>query len=290
MTGLYLLSSLKGLKSGIQFFSNLSLWGSVVLLALVTCFGPKAGLGLPVLASLPSFLANLGPWSLGLADYRDPFWVRDWTMKYWSWWLAWAPFVGMFIALISKGRTVREFVGGVLLAPTLFSVLWFFVFGEAAIALARQAHGHPLLTGLGDTGNVLYWVVGSLPGGQWLNLLCLLLISLFFINSADSATYTLAALARGRLQEPPPALAQIAWGVLLAVLASLFLFSGGIGLLQQVTLVSVLPFSILLVMILGRLGLVLFRISLLKPEESKQLPESRFRPRLAAVRPRLSVE
>jgi glycine betaine transporter len=254
MTVLYLWSSLKGIQNGIKFFSNLSLAGSLIILLAVALFSPRADLLAPILKAMPGFIAQLPAMSVGNLPFADSNWPRDWTIKYWTWWIAWAPFVGIFIAMISRGRTIRQFVAAVLLVPTAFSVVWFYVFGTAGIAMAGQLGQHAGILALADTGAVLYRLMDTLPWPLLWKSFSLLLVTLFFVNSADSATYTLACLSQGDLDKAPPAKLQIGWGLLFALLTGLFLLSGGINLLQQMTIASVLPFSLILMLILVRMG------------------------------------
>ena len=259
MTVLFLFSSLKGIESGIKLFSNISLAGSLVILLAVAVFSPKADLLGPSVQAIPDFWAKLPAASLGTMNFALPDWPRDWTIKYWTWWIAWAPFVGMFVAMISKGRTIRQFVTAVLLVPTAFSVVWFYVFGTAGIALVSQAGVNANTLALADTGAVLYRLMDTLPWPLLWKGFCLLLVTLFFVNSADSATYTLACLSQGNLGKAPPALLQIGWGLLFAMLTGLFLLTGGISLLQQMTIASVLPFSFILLLVFFRLGQFLYK-------------------------------
>lgn len=266
---LYLLSAESGIRRGIRYLSNLSLWGSLLILGVLwlsaTFWRPALWQGWQGFATtLGSFAADFIPMSLGQGAFDDPGWVQGWTVKYWSWWIAWAPFVGLFIAHISRGRTLREMVLGVLLIPTAFSIVWFWVLGQTAIGyqLANGFAGEAL--NLAAVPHILFAVMDLAAGGRWLAWLCWGLIALYFINSADSAIYTLAELPRRRdeqcaISDEPdssnqqasksPVISRLFWAVLIAGLTLLVLALGEIELLQEITLLGALPFTVWLVVL-----------------------------------------
>ncbi len=239
---LYLLSSIQGLQKGIRVLSNLSMLLSLVLLLSVWLFHPQ----LLHWDSLPGYLASLPKMSLGLGAFQEDHWVRDWTVQYWSWWIAWAPFVGAFIALISRGRTFREMILAVLITPTLFSYVWFCVMGQAAIDLQIAT---------GFAGNefdftqvhlLFYNMLTAYSHSPLLSWISLLLVGIFISNSADSAIYTLSCLCRQDFENQPPAFLQIGWGVLFALLTLILLLFGGMPVLRKITTITVLPFTLIL--------------------------------------------
>ncbi|MDX2084147.1 MAG: BCCT family transporter [Candidatus Melainabacteria bacterium] len=251
----FLMSAINGLHRGIRLLSYWGMIGSVLLMCSVCVYGEKLNFSVPfvqsLLQSLPVFAGSLPSLSMGLASFTDPLWVQQWTVKYWSWWIAWTPFVGIFIALISKGRSIRELMLASLLAPSLFSFLWFFILGESAIALQIQ-QGNGLAVD-DNVQQVLFHLLASIPQVPLLSVLAMGLMALFFINSADSATYTLAYLSvpQATISTVPPGILQIAWGLLIALLTLLFLWMGGVPLMQEVTLLPVLPFAMWLVVVFG---------------------------------------
>ena len=135
VTVLFMISAQTGLQRGIKYLSNINIVLALSLLGFLFIIGPTKFVMSVYLSTLGNYLSELPRMSLQLAPFGDQQWIQDWTLFYWAWWIAWAPFVGTFIARISKGRTVREFVLGVLLVPTLFCALWFSVFGGTAISL-----------------------------------------------------------------------------------------------------------------------------------------------------------
>ena len=257
----YIISTLRGLNKGIKILSNISMALSFLLMASLLFCLPVPDLLNSFFYSIKDYLFSLPSLSLGNYSFSNSEFLREWTTKYWSWWIAWAPFVGIFVALISKGRTVRELVLAILVTPTLFSCTWFMIFGKAAIIVQESSGIVSSSLTLQDTNLILFNIVSSitnLPALVWLGVI---LSAVFFINSADSATYTLAAvsmkrkesnLAESFIKEPPNFL-QIGWGVLFSVLTALFLFTGGIKILQEVTLITVVPFSILLCFVFSKM-------------------------------------
>lgn len=251
MTGLYLTSALKGIRMGMKILSNCSFWLYLVLLGFVIGLAPHTPVMQPMWESIPALLAKLPDMSLGWGAFRDARWVGDWTVKYWSWWIAWAPFVGIFIAFISRGRTLRELALGVMVLPTAFSCLWFAIFGQTAITLQAQTGFAGSAVNLQQVNLVLFNLVKTLTDNPLLPALCLLIIAVDFINSADGATYTVASLSAQDMETHPPIHLRVGWGILFALLTALFLLAGGIQLLQEITLITAFPFTLLLVVVYG---------------------------------------
>ncbi len=255
VTVCYIYSSLRGLNKGIKILSNISMVLCFVLLIAIACVIPIKNLLTPLTIGFQSYITDFTSLSLGQLNYGDPNFLQEWTTKYWAWWFAWAPFVGIFITMISKGRTIREIVFSMLLAPSLFSILWFSIFGEAAIILQQSSAFLGSSVNFSNVNLVLYKIVQSLFSSPVLNFLCILLVSIFFINSADSATYTLAAISeKTKKMKTPPLSLQFSWGITFSILSAVFIFtSGDVGILQQISIATVLPFSILLVFIFLKL-------------------------------------
>ena len=210
-----------------------------------------------------------------MSPFSGSTWVADWTIFYWAWWIAWAPFVGVFIARVSRGRSVREFVVGVVLAPSLLGFLWFSVFGGSAvwaqlfgrIDLAEQlGHGYE---------TVLFALFGTLPGSLLLSGLALVLLVIFFVTSADSAVLVLASMST---EEPgdPPLRRKLAWGVAVALIAAVLLLAGGLSALQGMITIAALPFALLMVLVMVALYRVLdaeFTRERLKSLRARQMIE-----------------
>lgn len=251
ITAAYIISTLRGMDKGIKLVSNVSMALCIMMLGIVFYFMPKGNLFGDLLTSFPEYIAKFPEFGLGMANYTSENWLTDWTTKYWSWWIAFAPFVGIFVALVSKGRTVRELVFLILAIPTTFCCLWFTVFGGASIGLQMENNYVGNQLQLENTNAILFYLLNEISSSPlftsiltWLNIA---IIAMFFINSADSATYTLSYVSKKKPDKEPTAFMKISWGILFTILAVLFLYTGGLKILQQITLVSALPFTGLLI-------------------------------------------
>lgn len=244
-TVFYMTSTLRGLDRGIKVLSNASIALSIVLFAFMLWNAPKTQLGQYAIDTAYFYAKDFISMSLGSLSYSNPEFLREWTVKYWSWWIAWAPFVGIFIAITSFGRTIREIAFSVLLAPSIYSFIWFIVFGAAAIH-TQGIIGFPV--SLDNASLMLFNVVDFITKNPVISWLTVFIAAIFFINSADSATYTLASFTKEKnnLSEKPSKFLQIGWGLLFSVMTALFLFIGGIYILQEVTLIFAFPFTLLL--------------------------------------------
>lgn len=247
ITVLYMLSASTGLDRGIKTLSNLNLVVALALLLFTLFLGPTFFIFDTFTTTLGSYLQNLIQMSLRLTPFSPGTWIQGWTLFYWAWWIAWAPFVGMFIARVSKGRTIREFVIGVLLVPSLLSFIWFSVFGGTALEF-EIFRGHPIAEAVqADTTAALFSTLHHLPFGTILAGLATLLIITFFITSADSATFVLGMLSSdGDLN--PSAKVKLTWGILQSSIALVLLYSGGLSALQTASIVMALPFAVIMVL------------------------------------------
>ncbi|MFP7487857.1 BCCT family transporter [Priestia filamentosa] len=251
VTVLFMISAWSGISRGIKYLSNLNIILAVVLLLLTIVIGPTRYILDTFLSTTFSYIKHLPKDSFAInpanSEYKQ--WIKDWTIFYWAWFIAWSPFVGTFIARISKGRTIREFISGVLFIPTLFCILWFVVFGGGS--LYQELEG--INTGLTELANeeALFGMLSSLPFGTVTTILAVLLIGTFFITSADSATFVLGMqTTNGSLN--PPNTVKLSWGIIQAATASVLLASGGLGALQTASIISAFPFIfILLIMIVS---------------------------------------
>lgn len=243
----YMLSSTTGLRRGIPWLSNLNLGLCVVLLVYVFIAGPTVFILNAFVLSLGDYLVNFVHYSLRLTPYVGGSWVRDWTIFYWAWAIAWSPFVGAFVARVSRGRTIREFIVGVLVIPPSIACVWIAVFGGTAL-YEDLRHGAGIAEIVDqDVAQALFATYAQLPLTQVLSILSIVLVFTFLVTSADSATYVLASMTtRGRLN--PPFIAKVIWGGLIAVIAAVLLAAGGLTSLQTASLVAALPFTILLLL------------------------------------------
>jgi len=239
-------SVVAGLDAGIKRLSELNMVLAVALLVVVFALGPTVFL-------LSAFLQNVGAYASELVAltfrqfaYQPNEWLGGWTLFYWAWWMAWAPFVGMFIARISRGRTIREFVVGVLLAPSLFIFFWMTVFGDSAIhAVLVEAQDRVLVLAQNNMPLALFGLLERLPFGFFLSVLSLILIVTFFVTSSDSGSLVVDMLASGGV-ENPPVWQRIFWALTQGLIAAVLLLAGGLGALQTAALTSGLPLAVVL--------------------------------------------
>ncbi|WP_047238051.1 glycine betaine uptake BCCT transporter [Chromobacterium subtsugae] len=245
-TALFLLSSLTGLSRGIKWLSNLNICLAILLFLAVVVLGPTGFIFDTFTTTLGDYLGNLTSTSLRMSPFTQGTWMANWTLFYWAWWVTWAPFVGMFIARVSRGRTIREFIVGVLLVPALASFVWFSAFGGAALDLQLFGGADLVSAVKSDVSTALYVMFEQLPGGHALSLLAMALVIIFFVTSADSATFVLGMFTSGGNLNPSHRV-KLVWGVLLAAVALILLQSGGLKGLQAVLIVSALPFMLIMI-------------------------------------------
>jgi glycine betaine transporter len=246
VTVLYMISATTGLNRGIRYLSNLNLGLAAGLLIFVLFTGPTSFIIDAFTTTIGGYLGNLIPMSFRLTPFTGGGWIGAWTLFYWAWWIAWAPFVGTFIARVSKGRTIKEFVLGVLFVPTLLGTLWFSVFGGSAIFF-EMFEGRGIAAAVNaDVTSALFVTLDQLPLGFFLGILATILIITFFVTSADSATFVLGMLTtNGTLN--PSTTTKIIWGVLQSSIAAALLLSGGLNGLQTASIVAALPFAVIMV-------------------------------------------
>ncbi|RKD25982.1 glycine/betaine ABC transporter permease [Ammoniphilus oxalaticus] len=246
VTVLFLLSAATGVKRGIKYLSNANLGLAIVLFITFFILAPTVFLLNLFTTTFGEYIQNLlvmGTW-LSLFNRESAAWLQNWTIFYWAWWIAWAPFVGTFIARVSKGRTVREFVIAVLVAPTLVCSFWFAVFGGTGIYMEHNL-GIPVSAQSLETA--LFYVYEHMPFTIVLVIVTLFLVSTFFITSADSATFVLGMQTTNGGLEPPNSVKFI-WGIVLSASAAALLYSGGLPGFQTTIIVSAFPLSIVLFM------------------------------------------
>jgi choline/glycine/proline betaine transport protein len=248
-------SAVAGVSKGVKRLSEINLTLAILLLIFILVLGPTTFL-------LSAFSEGIGHYINRFADLTfNTFafetdglgWFTNWTVMYWAWWISWAPFVGLFIARISKGRTIREYVLAVLLVPSLFIFLWMTVFGNGAIYIDTHiAHG--ALSAFANNPDVLLFTfLEQFPLAKPLCVLTLVMIAVFFITSADSGILVMNSISSGNKPDTP-AWQNAFWGALLALIAIALLYAGGLSSLQTMTLISALPFG--LIMLLLCLGLM----------------------------------
>ncbi|MDE5415437.1 glycine betaine uptake BCCT transporter [Alkalihalobacterium chitinilyticum] len=250
ITILFIISANTGISRGIKYLSNTNMTIATLLLVAMLILGPTLFLLNMFTTSLGTYVQNVALMGLRISpfDSNEAAWTQGWTIFYWAWWISWTPFVGMFIARVSKGRTIREFTVAVLLVPSLVCALWFTIFGGTGIYLE-------LIQGLNVSGQgletALFYVYQQLPFGILLSILTVALITTFFVTSADSATFVLGMLTTGGKLNPSSRV-KVTWGIILVAATLVLMASGGLAGLQTAIIVSALPLTfIVLVMCYG---------------------------------------
>lgn len=245
---LAVLSAISGVGKGVKILSEANLVLASLLMIFVLLTAPTLHLLGALSDNLGTYLSQLVPLSFKTYTYEPNHtsWFTGWTVLYWAWWCSWSPFVGLFIARISRGRTIREFVFGVLAIPSLFCILWFTVFGNGAIWLDTHIAQGALSAHIANPEKLLFLFLNYLPMPTISSLMALLIIALFFITSADSGIYVLNNIASRDKSLASPKWQSVMWGVLMALVAISLLGAGGLGVLQAMTLISSLPFVCLM--------------------------------------------
>ncbi|PIC86213.1 glycine/betaine ABC transporter permease [Sporosarcina sp. P20a] len=248
VTVLFIGSAWSGLSRGIRYLSNINLILAVALLGLILILGPTLLILNMFTDSVGGYFTNLIDMSMGTAPLNgeNRGWLDGWTIFYWAWWISWSPFVSMFIARVSKGRTIREFMAGVLLVPSFFGFLWFSAFGTTAIEM--QNNGVADLASL-NIEVVAFEMFNSMPLSLVLSLFAILLVTSFFITSADSATYVLGMQSTYGSLTPPNSV-KVVWGIIVSTIALILLSAGGLLALQNTIIIAALPFSFVILLMM----------------------------------------
>ena len=249
LTLAFLLSAMSGVSKGIQWLSNTNMVVAAVLAIFVFVFGPTVAQLNMLPTAVGTYLQNFFEMAARTAESSDGQageFLSSWTIFYWAWWISWSPFVGTFLARISRGRTVREFCLGVMLVPAGLSTVWFAIFGATAIKMEQAGES---IVGDGSNEEQLFNLLHSLPGGYVMGVFALILLGTFFITSADSASTVMASMTQSGKTEAKPWLAAM-WGLATAFVGLTLLISGGsdaLNSLQSVTIVAATPFLFILI-------------------------------------------
>lgn len=255
ITGFATISAVMGLDGGVKRLSEINMVLAGVFLLFVLIAGPTVYILSGFTQNIGYYMANFLEMSLWTETFRDTNWQGTWTVFYWAWWISWSPFVGMFIARISKGRTIKEFIVGVIIIPTTISFLWMSVFGGAAIF--QQLNGINDLTAIisVDESLALFALVENLQLSTVLSIVGIILVIVFFVTSSDSGSLVVDHLTSGgKLDSPVPQ--RIFWAVMEGVVAATLLVGGGLSALQTASVLTGLPFTLILVIMIYSLYLV----------------------------------
>jgi choline/carnitine/betaine transport len=280
LTVCFVASAVSGIERGIQWLSNTNMVLAILLALLVFVVGPTVFILNMIPSALGDYIRDLPDMSARTAatgDAATTAWLASWTIFYWAWWVSWTPFVGMFIARISRGRTIRQFVTGVLLVPSVVSLLWFAIFGGAAIGLQEQATAAGGTTSMVTTvdgapsvsfDGALYNLIDTLgmPSGLTTAaiILVMVLVGIFFVTGADSASIIMGSISSYGVEEPRKPLI-VFWGVLMGCVAAVMLVAGGddpseaLSGLQRITIISAVPFVLVMVLMCVALTKDLYR-------------------------------
>ena len=240
---IYIGSAVSGLDKGIKMISDTNLYVAIGLLAVCFIVGPKVEILNSFVNGLGEYIGEFIPTALKINSYGDNSWLGSWRLFYWAWFIAWAPFVGVFVARISKGRTIREFVLGVVLVPAMASAIWGSVFGSLGINLGQKGllAIEKLQEAVATPEVGLFVVLGQYPLGFILSLVALVSLCAFFVTSANSGVYVLSMLSTNGDINPPNS-RKILWGVIQSIMAIGLLMAGGLKPLQTISLVAAFLF------------------------------------------------
>jgi glycine betaine transporter len=270
---LFILSAMTPLEKGIRYLSNLNMLVAAGLLLFVLVEGPTAFIFGALTQTMGEYLGNIVEMSLVTTPYSSDHWVQQWTLFYWAWGLSWSPFVGSFIARISRGRTIREFVTGVMIVPVVLSMIWFAAFGGSAIHFELYGAAGIADAVADEVPAGLYVLLDQLPWGRVAAIAAIALVCMFVITSSDSATFVLGMFtSKGVLN--PTRFVRILWGTLQLLLAGVLLLSGGLYALQTVSIIAAFPFMLLMVLMAFSLQKDL-RLEIRRQEEKSRVLHER---------------
>ena len=248
VTAAAVISVMRGLDGGVKLLSNINMGLAALLLLFVMIAGPTLLIFTSMGQTAVDYVVNIIPLS-NWVGREDQGFLHDWTVFYWAWWISWSPFVGMFIARVSRGRTVREFLTAVLLVPTLVTVVWMATFGGSGLHQTINGIGE-LANGVGDSSLALFQMLAELPLTAITSFLAIVLVLVFFITSSDSGSLVIDSItAGGKLDAPVPQ--RVFWAIMEGLIAGALLYGGGeqaLNALQAGAITTGLPFTVVLLL------------------------------------------
>jgi glycine betaine transporter len=262
LTALFVVSAISGVDRGVQWLSNFNMLVAVGLLAFILVVGPTVYILGTLVSATGDYLGGLVSRSFQTGVFGGSEWLGSWTIFYWVWWMSWTPFVGTFLARISKGRTIREFVVGVLLIPSGVSFVWFAILGGSAINLQLTGEAN-LVDTVGKPEVSLFTLLEQFPLSSLTSVVVIILVAVFFVSGADAASIVMGMLTCRGILEPPRAIVAF-WGAAMGGVAITLLLAGGLDTLQQAAIVAGAPFALVMIGI---------AVSFLKALREETLPE-----------------
>ncbi|SFD68223.1 glycine betaine transporter [Actinopolyspora alba] len=247
-TAAFMVSATTRIEHGIKWLANISMLIAPLLLVFYFVVGPTVTQLNVLTEGIGNYLTNIVPMSFRLDAFStNTDWLGSWTVFYWSWWIAWAPYVGMFMARISRGRSIREFVGATVLVPSVVSIIWIAVFGGAALRLARDGQASDIAGTVAQSPAAgMFVFIQQYPLPVLLSIITLVVLWVFFVAGADAGTVVLGELSTGGSANPK-VWVRLLWGLLLAGVAAVLLVSGGLGALQKASVLIGTPFTVVLI-------------------------------------------
>ena len=268
ITAMATLSVMMGLDKGIKRLSDINIVLTVLLLGFMLFFGPTQFIIDSFIENIGNYVSQLIPLGFWSEAYSNTDWQANWTIFYWAWWVSWSPFVGIFVARISRGRTIREFIFGVLFIPMLLLFFWFTTFGGSAVHMELMGNYGLIEAVKADYGSAIFKLIEYYPLTKPLTLVIVVMIMLWFVTSSDSASLVIDMLTAGG-DTNPPKIQRLFWAVSQGVIAAVLLVAGGLSALQAVAIIAGFPFAIVVFVMMYCLwrGLTRDRLTLYRNQQ-----------------------
>lgn len=245
ITLIFIVSAITGVYKGIKILSNFNTYLAIALLIVAFIVGPKITILNNLTNSVGQHIQYLPKDLFMINAFGDNDWVMNWRVFYYAWFVAWVPFVGMFVARISKGRTIREFIMGVVFVPTIFTILWLSVFSAIALSTVQGWSIENVQQLIASPETAVFIIFENYPLSKVISMMIVILLGVFFITSADSATYSLSVMtSNGDIN--PPTYKKVVWGIVVAAIAYILLSAGSLKPLQTISIAATLPFLIVM--------------------------------------------
>ncbi len=268
ITAMATLSVMMGLDKGIKRLSDINIVLTVLLLGFMLFFGPTQFIIDSFIENIGNYVSQIIPLGFWSEAYSNTDWQANWTIFYWAWWVSWSPFVGIFVARISRGRTIREFIFGVLFIPMLLLFFWFTTFGGSAVHMELMGNYGLIEAVKADYGSAIFKLIEYYPLTKPLTLVIVVMIMLWFVTSSDSASLVIDMLTAGG-DTNPPKIQRLFWALSQGVIAAVLLVAGGLSALQAVAIIAGFPFAIVVFVMMYCLwrGLTRDRLTLYRNQQ-----------------------